>query len=314
MRASLDWLTRTYVANPERIVQMSRMSCLEILRRAVFAAGLLWFASVCRSGGARGDEAEQDNQARKAERAQSLREMTAMADTIKVATVADGDRIEASRLAKPILHYFDQPRKILDATLWCFAEQGRPAAFCKIEKISVGDRNRWLYCFASLSTSPIEAEWEEGNKFSAPVPGIRFLDVPGAPAPAETKAARFRQAKDLVRRITVSLADPDLAFRENLRLLTQPLHRYDDTAAGILEGTIFGYSTNGTCPDLIVLVEARKSTDGSAAWKIAAARMTNCELRLRDNDREVWNVPFLRFSDRIGENLDTWMFFWAADQ
>lgn len=34
-----------------------------------------------------------------------------------------------------------------------------------------------------------------------------------------------RQAKDLMRHINVSLADPDLMFRENLRILTQPIHR-----------------------------------------------------------------------------------------
>ena len=43
------------------------------------------------------------------------------------------------------------------------------------------------------------------------------------------------------------------------------------------------------------------------------ARMTKCELRLRDQDREIWTAPFLRFSDRLGENLDTWMFFWAKE-
>jgi hypothetical protein len=117
-----------------------------------------------------------------------------------------------------------------------------------------------------------------------------------------------------VRRINVSLADPDLMFKENLRLLTQPIHHYDDDEAGILDGAIFGFSTNGTCPDLLVLIEAQKAKDAPAKWTIAMARMTNCELRLRDQDREIWSAPFLRFADRLGENLDTWMFFWAAER
>jgi hypothetical protein len=244
---------------------------------------------------------------------ESLREMKQMIGTLQVSTVNETDKVEAKPLAKPLLHYYDQPRKILDGTLWCFGEQGRPAAFCKIEKIAVAGRNRWLYCFASLSTSPIEAEWAEGKTFSAKDPGVRFLDLPGAPLPAEGKEGRSRQVKDLVRRISVSLADPDLMFQENLRLLTQPLYRYEDAKAGILEGAIFGFSTNGTCPDLIVLVEAQKMKDAAAIWKIAAARMTNCELRLRDKDCEIWSAPFLRFGDRMGKNLETWMFFWADE-
>jgi hypothetical protein len=123
----------------------------------------------------------------------------------------------------------------------------------------------------------------------------------------------LRQIKELVRRINVSLADPDLMFKENLRLLTQPMHRYDNEEAGILDGAIFGFSTNGTCPDLLLLIEAQKVKDAPARWKVAAARMTNCELRLRDQDREIWNAPFLRFADRLGENLETWMFFWANE-
>lgn len=115
--------------------------------------------------------------ARKAARLESLREMKEMIKTLKVSTVDEPARVETKPLAKPLLHYYDQPRKILDATLWCFGETGRPVAFCKIEKIAVADRNRWLYCFASLSTSPIEAEWAEGKTFSAKGPGVRFLDM-----------------------------------------------------------------------------------------------------------------------------------------
>ena len=236
-----------------------------------------------------------------------------MIETVKVSTGNEGDKVAAKLLAKPLLHYFDQPRKIFDATLCVLADWHRPAAFCKIEKIGVAGRDRWLYCFASLSTLPIEAEWAEGKTFSTTGPAVRFSDLPGAPAPADDKGGRSRQVKELARRLTVSLADPDLMFKENLRLLTQPIHRYDDEPAGILEGSIFGFSTNGTCPDLLVLVEAQKMKDAPAKWKIAMARMTNCELRVRDQDREIWSAPFLRFGDRIGENLETWMFFWAKE-
>lgn len=291
---------------------MNRRSSRPYTRSILCSAGLVLIWGLATVPG-RGQEVADRDETIKAERLESLREMKEMIGTLKVATISHGDKLEAKHLAKPLLHYFDQPRKILDATLWCIGDRGRPAAFCKIEKISVADRNRWLYCFASLSTVPIEAEWGEGKTFSTTGPGIRFTDLAGAPAPADAKGARLRQAKDLVRRINVSLADPDLAFKENLRLLSQPLHRYEDVQAGILDGAVFGFSTNGTCPDLLVLLEAQQGKDGTAKWAMAAARMTNCELHLRDQDREVWQAPFLRFADRIGENLDTWMFFWAKD-
>jgi hypothetical protein len=293
---------------------MDRQSIRWKARWSVLCGALLFLISALATVPGRGEETADGDEARKAERLASLNEMKELIATLKVWAVNEGDKVEAKLLAKPLLHYFDQPRKIFDATLWCFGEQGRPAAFCKIEKIGVADRSRWLYCFASLSTSPIEAEWAEGKTFSATGPGIKFSDLPGAPLPADGKGGRSRQVKDLVRRINVSLADPDLMFKENLRLLTQPIHRYEDDEAGILEGAIFGFSTNGTCPDLLVLIEAQKVKNAPAKWTIAMARMTNCELRLRDQDREIWSAPFLRFGDRLGENLDTWMFFWADER
>ena len=273
--------------------KMSRNHRVSIVEEPLWSALLFLILGLATVPG-RGQEATDSDQARKAERLESLREMKEMIGTLKVSSVNEADKVETKPLAKPLLHYYDQPRKILDATLWCFGEQGRPSAFCKIEKIAVADRNRWLYCFASLSTSPIEAEWADGKTFSATNPGVRFMDLQGAPVPAEGKEGRSRQVKELVRRVNVSLADPDLMFRENLRLLTQPLHRYEDAKAGILEGAIFGFSTNGTCPDLIVLVEAQRGGATQnllvvcAVWRICR-QLPNDRLTGADGSGKIMN-------------------------
>ena len=72
--------------------------------------------------------------------------------------------------------------------------------------------------------------------------------------------------------------------------------------------------THGTNPDLLVLLEARTGTDGSPDdWQMAAVRMTNCELTVLDGQRELWTAPFIRFADRVGQNLETWTFFWGRE-
>jgi len=283
------------------------------IQRGILRGTLLLLISGFVAVPGRGQESAEADQAARAARLESLRDMKALIGTLKVSTVNQEDKVEAKLLTKPLLHYQDQPRNILDATLWCFGEKGRPAALCKVEKISVAGKNRWLYCFASMSTLPIEGVWAEGKTFSAAEPGVTFSSLPGAPVPANGKNDRSRQINSLVRRVNLIVTDPDLKFQENLRIQRQPIHRYDDEEAGILDGALFRFSTDGTCPDLLVLIEAQKEKDEAAQWKIAMARMTNCELQVRDQDRESFSAPFLRFADHLGENLGTWTYFWATE-
>ena len=94
-------------------------------------------------------------------------------------------------------------------------------------------------------------------------------------------------------------------------MLTQPIHRYDDADAGIIDGAVFVFSTHGTNPDLLVLVEAQEQERKPARWRIAATRMTTGELIVRDGERELWSLPFTRFADNLNRNLDSWTFFYA---
>jgi hypothetical protein len=254
-----------------------------------------------------------DDAAAKTRREESLRQMREMAASIKVTNDIENTKAEARLLPQAVLRYDDQPRTILDATLWCFGEKGRPAAMCKIEKYPDQEQggHRWLYCFASLSAARVGAKWGAGREFSATQPGLTFFDLKEAPVPADTKPVRSRQVKELARRIAVSIADPDQGFKENMRLLTQPIHTYNQAAAGIVDGAVFVFSTNGTNPDVLVLIEAQREDQGQAKWRFAVVRMTNGELSVRDGEGKAWTAPFIGFADNLGVNLDTWTFFYA---
>jgi len=264
--------------------------------------------------GIRADEknSRPDDKVTSTQREESLRQMRVLAGKIEVESGDEKEKVAAELLAEPVVRYSDQPRLILDATLWCFGTKGRPAAFCKIEKYPAENNgNRWLYCFASLSTSLVDAEWDEDRKFSATGPGVAFIELKDTPPPAPAKAARLRQMKDLIRRISVSIADPDQGFKENLRLMVRPVHLYDDSEAGILDGAAFVFSTNGTNPDVIILIEAQETAKKNFRWRVAPARMTTGELSLRDKEVEIWTAPFSPFEPNIGRNLDTWMYFYS---
>ena len=82
--------------------------------------------------------------------------------------------------------------------------------------------------FVSLSRGAKLVAREGGRVIWSPeTPGVEFKDIPGAPAPADTPAARLRQMKVLADRFKVTMTGwkPDKSDREELRLLPKPLYR-----------------------------------------------------------------------------------------
>jgi hypothetical protein len=50
---------------------------------------------------------------------------------------------------------------------------------------------------------------------------------------------------------------PDEMQKQEIRRLATPVYRYADVGAGLRNGVIFGLTTNGTNPDLLLLIELR---------------------------------------------------------
>jgi hypothetical protein len=73
-----------------------------------------------------------------------------------------------------------------------------------------------------------------------------------------------------------------------LRLLSQPVYRYESVAEGAPDGALFAFVLT-TDPEALLLIEER-ATDGASAWHYAFARMTNHSLSARHRDRVVWEA------------------------
>jgi hypothetical protein len=73
-----------------------------------------------------------------------------------------------------------------------------------------------------------------------------------------------------------------------MRLMTKPIYRYEDAAAGLEDGAIFSLA-NGTNPDVLLLIESRK-TGGTAAptWHYGVARMGGAVLVVNLDNQQVW--------------------------
>jgi hypothetical protein len=237
-------------------------------------------------------------------------------------TLIEGVAVSRRNAAEPagellknsLMSYTDEPLFIDAATVWTWTlkKEGRPLALCKVEHYDTARLPRqgeWLYCFTSLSTDLIQAEWPDGHKWTARQPGVAFRDIPNAVPPGDSSAARLRQMKELSRQFTASF-EFNGQRKEELRLLAQPLYRYADLASKIVDGTVFTAAMNGTNPTAIFLIELQQ--DGARqVWRFAVAAMTDGGVVAKYDGKEVWSKAALHAP---GTSFDTWTYFFAANK
>lgn len=244
----------------------------------------------------------QSDEKRKKQREKSLSEMRNSAETTKVYQLDDEKQTAAKLLPHPLFRYSDQPRGIFDATLWGWGTRGRPVAVSKLEAIRDQQRRSlWQYCLVSLSEGRIEAIWSGGERFLSKKPGLEFRRIPEGPAPSDKKIGRLFQLKKLARRFSATIyVDGRRDKKQEMRLLPRPIYRYSDANAGLRDGAIFGFATNGTNPDTLLVIELLKQGSSAPEWQYGLARMTTGELHVRLDNNEVWqalhNAPIERWA------------------
>ncbi|HEV3343772.1 MAG TPA: hypothetical protein VG125_25590 [Pirellulales bacterium] len=244
-----------------------------------------------------------DSPAQDTQSAERLANMRRRAEHTHIFVVEEGRQTEVALRGEPVFRYADQPRGIVDGTLWVWGEPGRPVALQKVEYFPPTPTS-WTYCLASLSLGLVGAEWRGGRRWTATKPGVemRFLD--DGPEPSTTKPGRMRQMRDLARRFTVKGSE-GTSRGEQLRLISQPIHRYAD--ADLEDGAIFGFGS-GTNPNCLLLVELHRKGERDERWQYGFIGMSAESLRARLDDREVWYFPP---AAKIG-GLDSWIWFFET--
>jgi hypothetical protein len=194
-----------------------------------------------------------------------------------------GQATPATPAAEPLHRRTDPTRPFSGGALWAWRVSGRPVAVVGVE-----DYGYWSLEFVSLSTGRLKADDGAGTGWNPSKGGIAYREIPGAPEPAADPAGRLRQIRELARKFT---------GRENwdqrdhaLRLLPHPIDRYADPGSGVMDGAIFLYA-NGTNPEILLMIEARRQGDAPPKWSFAAAPLGKASLYLNIGSREVWNCP-----------------------
>lgn len=246
--------------------------------------------------------------ATKTPRSELLKQMRELAKATEVRS-ADSDK-PAQLVEDPVFRYDDQPRRFIDATMWIWTDGLRPVACQKIEARLHQNTGipQWGYCFTSLSSRKLSVKWSVERSYESTESGIAFQVLPGAPVPASRSAERKRQMRELARGFSGRiLINPRTNESAEIRLFTTPIFEYADEETKLLSGAVFGFETNGTNPDLLVLLEARGEPE-RPRWEFAPARMTTGGITLNYREEQVWEAPFVQPATGPYAN---WLFFWT---
>jgi hypothetical protein len=240
------------------------------------------------------DDPARDAAAVKKQREMRLVEMREQADLFRVERTVNGERRTERLRPEPVFRYADQPRGFLDATLWCWGTEGRPLALAKVE-MSIrpykSPAARWQFCMASLAESPIEVRFGGRGILGPKKPGVELRPVKGGPLPSDKPAERLRQMREIVARFKATIHVPDLDTGEEMRVLATPIHRYGDVDSMLQDGVIFGLTSNGTNPDMLIIIELRGNEESRREWHYGIVKMTSDEVHLRLDDSEIWSSP-----------------------
>jgi hypothetical protein len=175
--------------------------------------------------------------------------------------------------------------------------KGRPVVVGQLFSYLNGKGGR-VYCHAMHSLARRDEKvtgLRESKVFWTPdSPGVEMHDVPEAPTPAGSRAARLAQMKAISRRFTAFTEEATRGKRE-LRLLPTPLDRYLESAPEAADGALFSLVV-GNDPEVILLVEKGEKPAGGPVWQFGLVLSTRSTSVALLDEREVWRY------DSTGKN------------
>jgi len=182
-------------------------------------------------------------------------------------------------------------------SVFVWVHEGRPLVVGSIFGHPVDlKRRRLIHEFHSLTPTMLSAVChdEQANVWKPKV-ALELKPLPGAPAPEATPTRRLIQIRSLAREFSGHTID-HRNERWQLRLLAQPLYRYENPRGDVIDGALLALVTDaGTDPEVLLLLEARK--DG---WHYALLRFCDASAWVSHKDKEVWTA--VRDSENVQLN------------
>ena len=221
-------------------------------------------------------------------------------------TIEDATGARLALRPEPALRWSNPVVGSIQGNVFVWTSKGRPEV--------VGSFYKWYAPFThrtnefvSLASGPLVAARDGVRVWTPSRSAVEVKPIPDAPSPADTPAQRLRQLRALAGEFTARETDRKEVDRD-LRLLSQPIYRYEKTESDLVDGALFAFAL-GTDPEALLLIEDR-IVDGAPRWHYGLARMNGIAMRANFRGREVWNLPTLSHgtTDLRGEPYTSFRF------
>lgn len=201
----------------------------------------------------------------------------------------DEDRqSEATLNAKPIYVWTNPTRSGgQHGAVFLWLHEGRPVVIGSI--FSHPELGKRMICHElhSLATGKLFPERDAAETWQ-PKASIEMLPLSGAPPAESTATRRLIQMRAISKEFAAHSIDYQKE-RWELRLLPQPMYRYERPAGNVVDGAIFAFVTSaGTDPEVVLVLEARKKGD-LLAWHYRAIRFSDSDLHVEHDGREIFS-------------------------
>ncbi|HJT32491.1 MAG TPA: hypothetical protein VJ783_10645 [Pirellulales bacterium] len=190
---------------------------------------------------------------------------------------------------KPVLRWTNPVGGAPDGIVVLWTDGVRPTVVATVFQNKAGN---WVQEFHSLASGPFvvrdggEVLWEPRKEAD------EFEPVDDAPAPADSRAKRLAQMRDIARDYMAydDFTSRGQTTRHELRLLSNPIYRYPAADKQVIDGAVFVFVV-GTDPELLLALEARETADASRIWLYRFEAMTYWPVEVKRDGRSVWSVP-----------------------
>jgi hypothetical protein len=178
--------------------------------------------------------------------------------------------------------------------LFLWLKDGRPEVIGTIFSTRAPEASKriLIHEFHTLSPQRLFPVTPVNSTFQwKPEKGISLVAAADAPAVADSAAQRLVQMRNLARTYEAETRNRE-GKTYRLRLLTTPLWRYEPRAGDVYDGALFAMvSSEGTDPELVLIVEARHPapSDASWSWHTAAVRFSDKDLVVSRADKLLWS-------------------------
>lgn len=272
----------------------------------------LWMVAVLLAGvTARGDEPDETPTTGEKEKQLAAERLEFMMNSVRdFQVVPDDDQAARWQLyPKPLLRWSNPVGGVPDGVIVMWTDGDRPAVLAQVFPTKDG---YWIHECQSVALRPFVMR-DRGRVLWQPRQATgEFKPIEGASPPAETKVKRLAQMRALAREFAafddfkINTTDQETT-RHELRLMTNPLYRYDIEKEGVIDAAVFAF-TLGTDPELFVLLEARENRDGSRTWEYALAAMTCWAVEVKHQGKSVWQAPERLQNHSVNNGYHVWVF------